>query len=302
MAQQQGKGTIVIAGASGGIGRRAAEAFQAAGWTVRRYQRGTDLAQVAQGADVIFNGLNPPMYHNWPVEIPRITAQVIAAAKASGATILMPGTVYVYGAQPGPWSETTPHLPCSRKGEIRAQMERDLRAAAAEGLQVIVLRAGDFLDADNPGTLLRTMVLRGLSRDRITATGTPGSVRTYAYLPDLARAMVALADQRDRLPRFTEIGFPGLRFSYDQLAAMIGRIEGRQIRVRRFPWWTLRLAGPFWELARELTEMRYLHDLEHEIDGGRFAATLPGFTQTPLETVIRPHLPQGQGQAVPQRA
>ena len=43
------------------------------------------------GADVIDNGLNPPNYHNWAKLIPQITADVIAAAKASGATVLLPG-------------------------------------------------------------------------------------------------------------------------------------------------------------------------------------------------------------------
>jgi len=49
------------------IGHHAAEAFAAAGWTLRRYKRGTDMTAAAMGADVIVNGLNPPGYHNWAV-------------------------------------------------------------------------------------------------------------------------------------------------------------------------------------------------------------------------------------------
>ncbi len=48
------------AGLIGHFGRRAAAAFAAAGWEVRRYARGTDMAAAAQGAQVIVNGLNPP--------------------------------------------------------------------------------------------------------------------------------------------------------------------------------------------------------------------------------------------------
>ena len=139
-------GTILVLGASGNVGSRMAEAFAAAGWTVRRYQRGTDMVAAAQGADVIFNGLNPPMYHNWARLIPQITDQVIAAGLASGATVLIPGNVYPYGVEPAPWGPKTPHRPVARKGAIRAAMEARYKAATTRGLRVIILRAGDFLD------------------------------------------------------------------------------------------------------------------------------------------------------------
>ncbi len=283
--------TVLVAGASGGIGRHVARAFAVAGWEVRRYARGTDMAEAAQGCDVIFNGLNPPLYHNWKELIPAITAQVVAAAKASGATIVMPATVYVYGTEPEPWTEATPHRPVSRKGRIRAEMEDMLRAASRDGVQVLLVRAGDFIDADNPQTLLRMAVLRGLKRGRITATGDPDAPRAWVHTPDLARAIVAVAERRAALPAFHEVGMPGYTFSFADLARMLEPLTGRRIRIGRFPWWALRLAAPVHELSRELLEMRYLHGLPHEIDGSRFHALLPDFHQTPLETVIAAHLP-----------
>ena len=74
-------GTVLVLGASGLFGSRTAQAFAAAGWQVRNYKRGTDMNAVAIGADVIVNGLNPPMYHDWARLIPQLTAQVIAAGK-----------------------------------------------------------------------------------------------------------------------------------------------------------------------------------------------------------------------------
>lgn len=96
------KREVLVLGASGNFGSRAAEAFEAAGWAVRRYRRGTDMAAAAQGAGLIVNGLNPPNYHAWDRLIPQITSQVLAAARSSGATVLVPGNVYAYGDQPGP--------------------------------------------------------------------------------------------------------------------------------------------------------------------------------------------------------
>lgn len=284
-------GTVVVAGANGGFGRRAAEAFEAAGWTVRRYRRGSDLAVFAAGADVIVNGLNPSMYHNWPVLIPQITRQVIEAAKATGATVLMPGTVYVYGDQPGPWTEATPHRFTARKSRIRSEMEAAYRRAVAEdGLRVILLRGGDFIDPANPATLMNMMVLAQLRRGLMIAMAKPSVPRAYAYLPDMARAAVALAGKRAELAPYEEVNMPGLTFSLQDLRAEITRQTGRRPRLLPFPWWALRLAAPFGELARELLEMRYLYRTPHRLDGTKFTRLLPGFGFAPLSRIVAEEL------------
>src|SRR5690606_13945574 len=126
---QSNQQTVLILGASGKVGRNFGRAFAAAGWQVRNYDRQAgNMAAAAMGADVIVNGLNPPNYHNWDRLVPEITADVLAAARASGATVIVPGNVYVYGDQPGPWDAVTPHRPVSRKGRIRAEMEAQYRA------------------------------------------------------------------------------------------------------------------------------------------------------------------------------
>ena len=67
------------------VGRISAKAFAAAGWRIKRFQRGTDMTRDAMEAQVIVNGMNPANYRNWAKHLPHITRQHIAAAKASGA-------------------------------------------------------------------------------------------------------------------------------------------------------------------------------------------------------------------------
>jgi nucleoside-diphosphate-sugar epimerase len=287
--------TALILGASGLFGSHAARAFATAGWTVRRYRRGTDMAAAATGAQVIVNAMNPPHYHDWARLIPKITAEVLAAARASGATVIVPGNVYVFGDQPGPWGVETPHRPVSRKGRIRAEMEAAYAAAARNGIRTILLRGGDFLAAESPSTLMNMVVLKSLAKGRITALGRPGAQHAYAYLPDMARAAVALAEERERLPAYADVPFPGLTFRIDDLKAEIERQAGRPLRLKQFNWTLLRLLSPFWELAREFREMRYLFDTPHSLAAQPFAALLPGFRMTPFADVVAAHLAQLQG-------
>ncbi len=280
--------TVLILGATGKIGQHAARAFAAGGWTVRRYQRGTNMAKAAAGADVIVNGLNPPNYHDWSTLIPQITKEVIAAAKSSGATVIIPGNVYVYGPNGGVWSEKTQHNPQTRKGRIRAEMEQEYRRA---GVPTIILRAGNFIDPDRNGDVMSMAILRSAGRGRITSLGDPSVLQAFAYLPDWAVAAESLASGRADLPVFADIPFAGHAFSMRDLRDCLSREMGRSIRISPFPWWAMRLLSPVWELAREMVEMRPLWNTPHQLDGTRLAELLPDFRPTAMRTVMLSALP-----------
>lgn len=276
----------LVAGAKGNFGGAMADALWTAGWEVRPYQRGTDMVAAAKGADVIVNGLNPPGYHDWDRLVPAITGQVLTAAQASGARILLPGNVYPYGRQPGPWGPQTPHQPASRKGRIRAEMEARYADAAHRGqARVLILRGGDFIAPGSAVGLYPQVVLRSLPKGRIVALGQPDVRRAHAYLPDMARAGVGLLAQD--LADFVDMPFAGHCFSINDLAAAIERQTGRAPTVKPFAWWQLRLLSPVWELARELLEMRYLYDLPHVLDDRPLATALPDFRPTAFEDVVR---------------
>lgn len=281
--------TVLILGGSGKIGRHAADVFWNAGWAVRHYDRKTDdMTKMAQGVDVIINGLNPPNYHNWAKTIPAITAQVIAAAKASGATVIIPGNIYNFGNQPGELDETTPQTPNTRKGVIRVEMEQAYRQA---GVRTIVLRAGNFIDPLGNGDLMQLAIMREISKSKLAALGDPARMQTYAYVPDWARAALMLAEKRHGLANFEDVPFPGHAFTINALKTRIETATGQRIRLTGFPWMIMTLLSPFWELAREMNEMRYLYTMPHTIGGKKFAQLLPDFQPTDLDQVMLCGLP-----------
>lgn len=283
------KGTVLILGGSGKIGRHSARAFEQAGWQVKIYNRQTDdLGAAACGCDVIVNGLNPPNYHNWAEIVPRITGEVIAAARASGATVILPGNVYHFGDEGGTWSEETVPKPVSRKGRIRLEMERTF---AESGVQTIVLRAGNFIDPERRGCVMSEIYLREVGRGRIMLPGPAKTRQAMCYLPDWARAAVALAEKRHELARFEDVPFPGHTLSAEEVRAELEQITGRALSFKRFPWWLFTLTSPVWELAREMAEMRYLWETDHALSGRRFEALLPGFETTPVQEVMGSALP-----------
>jgi uncharacterized protein YbjT (DUF2867 family) len=131
----------LVIGATGGIGGATAAALIAHGWRVRGLTRDPARAQrdfaslgpiewvagdamdeaamvaAAAGAQLILHGANPPRYRNWSTLVLPMLANSIAAAKASGARLVLPGTVYNFGPDAFPVAdEQAAQRPLTRKG------------------------------------------------------------------------------------------------------------------------------------------------------------------------------------------
>jgi nucleoside-diphosphate-sugar epimerase len=165
------------------------------------------------------------------------------------------------------------------------------RCYAESGVQTIVLRAGNFIDPERRGCIMSEIYLRDIDRGRITLPGPEETRQAMCYLPDWARAAVALAEMREDLAGFEDIPFPGHTLSARDIKEGLEQIMDRELAFRRFPWWLFTITAPVWELAREMNEMRYLWETDHALAGDRFQALLPNFERTATEEVLRATLP-----------
>ncbi len=276
--------TVLVTGASGKIGTHAARAFGQAGWRVKQYKRGTDMTLAAKDADIIINGMNPAGYKNWAQTIPQITQMHIDAARASDATVVIPGNVYNFGRTSGVLDENSAHSAKTRKGRIRIEMEQSY---AKSGVRTIILRAGNFIDPEANGDVTSLMHLSRVSSGKILAPGATDVRQAWCYLPDWAKAVVQLCETQDQLTRFEDIPFGGHTFSTETLKNHVEALTGKTMRISRFPWWLMQASSPFWSLAYEMLEMRYLWDLDHALSGDKLARLIPEFRATPLDLVIR---------------
>lgn len=277
-------GNVLILGANGRFGRHAAEAFWNRGWRVTLFDRGTDdLNTAAEGQNVIVNGWNLP-FDRWATELPDLTDRVIGAARLSGATVIVPGNVYVFGPESGPVLGTaTRHAATNPLGRLRAEMERTYRAS---GVPTILLRAGDFIDTDASGNWFDKVMVARSDKGRFSYPGDPNIPHAWAYLPDLAKAAVLLAERRDGLETFADIPFPGHTLTGGEISRLVAEGLNQPQELDRMSWLPLQIAWPVWPMARHLIEMRYLWSMPHRIDASVFDALLPDFADTPADEVI----------------
>ncbi len=276
--------TVLILGANGRFGRHACAAFKSRGWDVRQFDRASgNLRDAATGVEVIVNAWNPA-YPDWAEQVPKLTAQVIDAAKASGATVIIPGNVYNYGAgAPEVYDAGTPHGATNPLGHIRIKMEAAYRAS---GVRTIILRAGDFIDTQASGNWFDMMMIPKLGKGRFIYPGNPDIAHAWVWLPDVTNAAAELAEIRRDLPAFADVPYTGFTLTGNELSQAIGACLGREIRLKNMSWLPLQIARPFWPLAKHLLEMRYNWNKPHQIDGAKFAALLPDFKMTPLSEAL----------------
>jgi nucleoside-diphosphate-sugar epimerase len=305
--------TALVIGATGLFGLHATEALIKHGWRVRALARDPAAAAAKLGprtpidwvkgdamdppsvvaaaasADLIVHAANPPQYRNWKGTVLPMVESAIAAARASGARLVVPASVYNFAPGAGAAiGEHAPQHPVTRKGAIRVELERRLRAASDDGVRVLVLRAGDFFGPASPGAL-GWLLLHG--KDRVTGVFQPGpgSVgHAYAYLPDLGETLARLVDAEDRLGRFEVFHFRGHYLDRNaEFGAAMRRVTGNpKLPVLPFPWIVVRLAAPFNETFRELLEMRYLCKRPIGLDNARLVGFLGEEPHTSLDQAL----------------
>ena len=308
------KDTVLVLGASGGIGGEVARQLRDAGWEVRALQRRAtqpleqregmtwfrgdalnphDVMAAATGCSVIVHAVNPPGYRRWSELVLPMLDNTIAAASKAGATIVLPGTIYNFGPDAFPvLSENSPQRPVTRKGAIRVEMERRLLAASKKGARVLIVRAGDFFGPKSGNNWFSQGLVK--PRNQVTATSNPGRRgvgHQWSYLPDVARTIVELLDRRNSLTPFATFHMAG-HWDADgsQMAEAIQRVvarrTGRTPRVSAFPWWLLTLASPFVATFREMREMRYLWREPLRMDNARLISALGQEPHTPLDEAV----------------
>ena len=292
---------VLILGANGRFGRAAHKAFTDAGWNVTDLVRpgksqggktieadasdAAALSVAAKGFDVIVNALNPP-YDKWTKMLPILTASVIAAARTSGATVLIPGNVYNFGINPPAiLSADTPQTAIDGKGALRVEMERSFRDAP--NIRIIILRGGDFIEAAKTGNWFDSQITNKVSKGIITYPGPTDQTHAWAYLPDMARAAVQLCEIRETLPRFADIPFEGFALTGDELISAVEAATDMTLKVKTVPWSIMSAIGLFSPVIREVIAMRYLWNKPHQLDGSALNSLLPDFKPTPLKAALQ---------------
>ncbi len=298
--------TITILGINGRIGQDAARAFVAAGWQVSGFGRedrvkvpgvrfiagnaeiAGDVARAVAPSEVVLDAVNLP-YDKWDNgRYEQSLAIRLDALKGSGKTLLYPGNIYNFAAETHVLAPDTPENPARDKGEIRVRLERMLEKATIEdNLQVVILRAPDFFGPGATGTAFDLFMLKNIGKGQLLYPGDADIGHSWAYLPDLARAFVRIAEARERLARFDRLHFSGHYATGHELLATIERALGHKIALKRVNWLPYKALALVVPILREVIKMNYLWENPHRLVDPRLDELLGPDFLTPFDEAMR---------------
>lgn len=303
--------TVLVLGACGRFGLAAVKAFVAAGWNVvgqHRPERApaalpgvrwigvqpsdtAGLLKEVPQAEVVVHAMNPRYIDAvWRREVPALAQAAIAITRALGATLMMPANVYNFGASmPEALREDTPQRASTVKGQIRITTEGLIEEATRDGsMRAVLLRGGDFFGCGQ-GSWLDLVMVKSLAKGRFTYPGALDVPTAWAYLPDMARALVRVAEERHRLPSFEVLHFGGYRLRGQDWVEALQAMQpaGQALRVSHFPWALLRIVGWFVPMMASLCAMRYLWRTPHYLVNEKLVQLIGPEPHTPFPQALR---------------
>jgi nucleoside-diphosphate-sugar epimerase len=211
----------------------------------------------------------------WRELWPRIMNNVIEACKRARSKLVFFDNVYAYGRVVGPMIEQTPFNPCSRKGEIRAQIASTLLNEVSKGnLTALIARSADFY-----GPRVRTSVANLLVLDKFAEAAKASwlvndAVRhSWTFTRDAGKSLALLAESDSAWNQTWHVPTapnPPTGSEFIETAAKAFGVEPKY-RVLSRP--LIKVAGFFNSDIRESYEMLYQYDSEYLFDSTKFSAT-----------------------------
>ncbi|GAA3598630.1 NAD-dependent epimerase/dehydratase family protein [Klugiella xanthotipulae] len=245
------------------------------------------LIDAAAGAQTIFLCTNPP-YADWAAQWPPIFAAAIAAARATGARLVVMGNLYGYGRAEQPMTEHTPFQPAEGKGEIRAEGWRRIRAAQDRGeVRAVEVRASDYVGpyAGATAHLGRDFFAALLASKTARVVGSPTEPHAWSYLPDIAATLIAAADATADSHWGRAWVVPSTTRTRVEIAREINEAYGCAGRVARLPRGLLRAAGLVSGNLREVARSSYQFEAPFLLDSTETEREL-GVSATPWSEVL----------------
>jgi nucleoside-diphosphate-sugar epimerase len=179
----------------------------------------------------------------------------------------------MYGRVNGPMTEDTAFNPCSRKGEIRAEIATALLREMKTGdLTAMIARSADFY---GPGA--RTSVANILVFDKFAKAATASWLvndsvpHSFTFTPDAARSLVRLVDEETAWNQTWHLPTASNPPTGKKFIELVAGEFGVPAKYRILSRPIVKIAGLFDSNVRESYEMLYQNDSDYVFDSSKFA-------------------------------
>lgn len=227
---------------------------------------GSDITYVAIG----FAYKTSVWKENW---IPFIQNVVDACIQHNSKLVFFDNVYAIGGNNVNHITENSPISPTSKKGEIRAEVDRIiLKNVESKKLQAIIARSPDFFG----GTAKQTSVMMNLVYDNLIKDKkaqwfcNAKLVHSMGYVPELARGTAMLGNTPEAYNKIWNLPTDPNQITGEEWINLFAKELGKDNKFTVLPNWMVKGFGLIVPVMKELAEMNYQYDRDYYFDSSKF--------------------------------
>lgn len=242
-----------------------------------------ETARAVAGAEIAFLTAGLPMDTSlWVAQWPVIMTNVIDACARAGTRLVFFDNTYMYPQTSQPQTEETPFQPYGKKGEVRAEIARQLLAAMEQKrLSAMICRAPEFYGPGRTQSITNTSIIDRLKQRRpAQVLLRDDTLRSLIYTPDASRALARLGNTSDAWGQTWHLPCDDHRLTSREFIGLAAEIFGTSPRYRVLKRWQVQLASLFSPAIRDASELLPRYAADNIFVSDKFKARFPDFRVT----------------------
>ena len=225
----------------------------------------------------------------WQTAWPLLMKNVIDACTENNSKLVFFDNVYMIGGdQVKHITENSPVSPTSKKGEIRAALDKLILNHIEQGkLTAIIARSADFYGAVKERSLIMEMVYKNLEQNKKANWLCNAKVKhSFTYTPDAGKATALLGNTPDACNQVWNLPTDHNNLTGEEWINAFAREMGKSNKYMVLPKMMIGILGLFVPIMKEFYEMTYQYDREYIFDSSKFEKRF-GMKPTPYMEGLR---------------
>lgn len=243
-----------------------------------------DVFKAVEGSEIIY--VTVGFAYNikiWQKLWPPFIKNVIDACMQHNAKMVFFDNIYAIGGDNVKHiTEESPMSPCSKKGEVRAEVDKIiLDAIENRKLNAIIARSPDFFSEVKAASMAMNLIYDNLIKGKKAQWLCDAKkVHNMGYAPDLAKGTALLGNTPDAYNQVWNLPTDSEKITGEGWINLFAKEMNTSNKYQVLPNWLIKVLGLFIPIMKELPEMNYQYDRDYFFDSSKFNRR---FNYTPIK-------------------
>lgn len=209
----------------------------------------------------------------WQQLWPQIMDNTITACIENNVPLIFFDNVYMYGHVEGEMTESTPFNPCSKKGEIRANIANHLlQEIKKNNIRASIARSADFYGPHaSEKSFFHQLVLKNLMAGKKAQwMVNPKAAHSLSYTHDLAKGLYLLIKDSTTINQTWHLPTASPALNAEELIAIASHELGISNNYTNLSKWMIKSFGWFNKTVGESYEMIYQNEFPYHFSSAKF--------------------------------